>query len=758
MSIRFDSDKGVFLLDTPNSTYIIRLFKGRVLHGGWVRSIANYSGVCAMPMIDRSFAPVPADVHGEADFSPDVQQWEYPVALRGDMRSAAIEAVGAEGTVECELLYKAHRIFAGKKQIAGLPATYAADDEADTLEIDLADPCGDLAVTLSYTVWRGYDAICRHAVAKNTGSGVIDIRALMSASVDMPHSRFSLMQLSGAHARERHIVTRPLVQGAQGVESRRTMSSHQQNPFIALLGEGATEESGEVYGFNLVYSGNFKAEAEVDQFGVTRVQIGINPFNFNWRLEAGEEFASPEAVMVYSQAGVGEMSRTFHDLYRSHLCRGEWRDKVRPIVINNWEATYFDFTADKLFALADTAAAEGIELFVLDDGWFGKRNNDWCSLGDWDVNTAKLPNGLLEVSEGIHRRGMMFGLWFEPEMVSPDSDLYRAHPDWCLHCGERSRTLGRHQLVLDMGRGDVQDYLFEKLSTILTDNKVDYVKWDFNRSPSDVASALLGSERQQEAAHRFYLGLYALLERLVQKFPKILWESCSGGGGRFDPAMLYYMPQTWTSDNTDALSRLLIQEGTSVAYPASAMSCHVSAVPNHQVGRITSLSLRGHVAMAGTFGYELDLNRLNDLERAEIKEQVAWYKEIRHTVQFGDLYRLRTARTAGIENAMYAQEWAEKDKSRVVVTAAWTFAEANAPHEVLRLRGLDEGATYRIRSLAGLSVKMLLRQFFPQMSDGEFCVAADGTEITGAELMHIGLFIVNRPAYGGSVHFVLDRV
>ena len=760
MSIAFDEKKKVFLLNTPHSTYVIRLFEGRVLHGGWVKKINSYSGICAMPMIDRAFAAVPADLHAKVDFSPDTVQWEFPVALRGDSRSPAIEAIGKDGTVEAELFYEAHRIYKGKKAIEGLPATYAKDDEADTLEIDLYDPESPLKVTLFYTVWADKDVICRHTLAKNTGKEPIDIKSIMSASVDFPHSAFSMLQLSGAHARERHVITRELVPGMQKVESRRTASSHQQNPFIALVEQGATEEHGDVYGFNLVYSGNFTAQTEVDQYGVSRVQLGINPFNFSWKLEEGETFSTPEVVMVYSQNGLGEMSRTYHDLYRTNLCRGDWKDKVRPIVINNWEATYFDFTSEKLFALAETAAKLGIELFVLDDGWFGKRNNDWTSLGDWFENSSKLPKGgLKEISDGIHERGLKFGLWFEPEMVSPDSDLYRAHPDWCLHCGERSRTLGRHQLVLDMSRSDVVDYLFEKLSAILSSCQIDYVKWDFNRSPSDVGSALLGKDRQQEVSHRFYLGLYNLLERLTQKFPHILFESCSGGGGRYDPAMLYYMPQTWTSDNTDALSRLYIQEGTSIAYPASSMSCHVSAVPNHQVGRVTSLSLRGHVAMAGAFGYELDLNKLSDLERAEIAEQVAWYKDIRHTAEYGDLYRLKSPKTTQAKDAsVYAWESVEKDKSRALVTVAWAFSEANASYEILKLKGLDENATYRIKSLAGLSIKMLVRQFFPTAPDKQFCVLEDGTEISGAELMNLGLCIISQTNYGGSLHFKLERI
>jgi len=485
---------------------------------------------------------------------------------------------------------------------------------------------------------------------------------------------------------------RTLASGNQAIESRRGASSHQHNPFIALLEQGATEDAGNVYGFSLVYSGHFLAQVEVDQYETTRVSVGINPFDFTWLLQPGESFQTPEVATVYSANGLGDMSRTYHKLYRTRLCRGRFRDQVRPVLINNWEATYFDFTADKIENIARTGQELGIELFVLDDGWFGKRNNDRSSLGDWFVNASKLPLGLENLVERVRKLDMQFGLWFEPEMISPDSDLYRAHPDWCLHVAHRNRTEARNQLILDLSRQEVCDYIVKVVSDILESAPITYVKWDMNRHMTEIGSAGLPPERQRETAHRYMLGLYRVLEEITTAFPHVLFESCSGGGGRFDPGMLYYMPQTWTSDNTDAVTRLSIQYGTSIVYPICTMGAHVSAVPNHQVQRMTTLAMRGHVAMSGNFGYELDLTKFNDQEKEIVQGQVAFYKDIRHLIQFGDFYRLRSP----FEGNETAWMFVSEDQREAFVAYFNVLAEPNEPLRTIRLKGLNPDFDYEV--------------------------------------------------------------
>ena len=483
-----------------------------------------------------------------------------------------------------------------------------------------------------------------------------------------------------------------LVPGIQGIGSARGSSSHAHNPFAALVMPETTETQGDVYGFSLVYSGNFVAQAEVSQYGSTRLGIGINPFDFAWQLEAGEAFQTPEVVMVYSAHGIGEMSRTYHRLYRERLARGEHRDAIRPIKVNNWEATYFDFDAKKLHEIGQAASKCGIEMFVLDDGWFGKRDNDCSSLGDWFENRSKLPDGLEGVAKSMNEMGLRFGLWFEPEMVSPESDLYRKHPDWCLHIPNRRRTVGRNQLILDYSRDEVCEYIYTMIADILRRVPVDYIKWDMNRNMTEIGSAALPSSRQRETAHRYILNLYQLLERLTNDFPHILFESCSGGGGRYDPGMLYYMPQTWTSDNTDAIARLKIQYGTSIVYPSSSMAAHVSAVPNHQLRRITPLYTRGNTAMAGVLGYELDMTALSAAEQAEVMEQVERYKAIRHIVQYGDLYRLVSPFDTNASSWMHVTT----DQTAAVWVYCVTLAQANGPVPYVRMQGLSPDRMYRV--------------------------------------------------------------
>jgi alpha-galactosidase len=643
-------------------------------------------------MVERvSFSP---NYHSEdRTFSFDTLLSELPGYGRGDFREPAYEAQLANGTTVTDLHYVSHTITRGKPGLTGLPSTYAEhESEADTLELVLQDQASGLQAILQYTVFNNLDAITRSVRFENIGSSDVTLRRALSCNVDFRDSDYDMLHLSGSWGRERHISKRPLVPGIHRIDSKRGSSSHQQNPFLALLSKDATEEHGEVYGFSLVYSGGFVAQAEVEQYGTTRVNIGIQPFDFNWLLEPGESFQTPEAVLVRSSEGLGGMSRTYHRLYRTRLSRGAYRDQVRPVLINNWEATYFDFDADRIKEIASAGQELGIELFVLDDGWFGKRDDDCSSLGDWVEHTGKLPDGLGRLGEEITATGMKFGLWFEPEMVSPDSELYRAHPDWCLHVPDRSRTMAREQLVLDLSRQDVCDYIVESVSKVLASAPISYVKWDMNRNMTEIGSALLPAERQRETAHRYILGLYDALERITSAFPDVLFESCSGGGGRFDPGMLYYMPQTWTSDNTDAVERLKIQYGTSIVYPASAMGAHVSDVPNHQVHRSTPFQTRGHVAMSGNFGYELDLSKLTEEEKREVREQTVQYKELRVLIQFGDFYRLRSPFEGNDTAWMFVSE----DRTEAFAAYFRVLAEPNGPLRRLKFKGMDSTKQYRL--------------------------------------------------------------
>ena len=609
------------------------------------------------------------------------------------MRSPAIQVKLANGTTVTDFRYESHEIYRGKKKLEGLPATYAEkEDEVESLEITLKDEVANLRVILSYTVFENYDSITRSCKVINDSNDEVDILRALSANVDFTHSEFDLIQLSGSWARERHIVRTALRSGGQCIESRRGASSHAQNPFIALVSKDATEDKGEVYGFNLIYSGNFLASVEVDMHSNARTQIGINPFDFTWNLESGQSFQTPEVVMVYSPNGLTGMSHIYHDLYRERLCRGTHRDKERPILINNWEATYFDFNNEKIKEIAKESSKLGIELFVLDDGWFGERNNDDCSLGDWFVNEEKLKGGLNSLATDINKMGMQFGLWFEPEMISPKSKLYEEHPDWCIHIDGRIRSEARKQLILDLSRDEVCEASNKMDYRCVESAPTSYVKWDMNRNMTEIGSTAWPAKKQKEIAHRYMLGLYKILENITSNFPNILFESCSGGGGRFDGGMLYYMPQTWTSDDTDAIERLMIQEGTSLVYPTSSMGSHVSAVPNHQVHRSTPLNTRGVVAMAGSFGYELDVTKMNEEEKEEVKKQVEFYKNIRSTVQFGDLYRLKSS----FDSNEAAWMNLSKDGKEVVVSYVKKYAKANVIPRRLKVKALDENSLYEV--------------------------------------------------------------
>lgn len=674
MNIIFEESTKSFHLQTGKTSYIMQICKGGYLaHLYWGKHIrkAVYNELLSYKTRD-SFSPNP--VTGDNCLSLDTLPQEYPAYGNTDFRVPAYEVQLENGTTITDLKFESYNILKGKAVLNGLPSTYVeSENEALTLEIVMFDSLIGLKVILSYSVFDEHDVITRSVRFINEGATTLKLLRALSMSIDFNKDGYDFMQLSGSWARERHIERAPLNSGNKSIESRRGASGHQQNPFIALLSHDATEDYGDVYGFSLVYSGNFLAQAEIDQYNTTRVSMGINPFGFSWLLEPHDTFQTPEVVMVYSADGIGKMSRTYHKLYRTRLCRGKFRDSVRPVLINNWEATYFDFNADKIEAIASVGNDLGIELFVLDDGWFGKRDDDKSSLGDWVVDKNKLPKGLNNLAKRINNLGMQFGLWFEPEMISPDSNLYRLHPDWCLHVPNRTRSEARTQLVLDLSRIDVCDYIIKSISSILKSAPISYVKWDMNRNMTEIGSDLLPPDRQKETAHRYMLGLYRVMESITTSFPNILFESCSGGGGRFDPGILFYMPQTWTSDDTDAVERLKIQYGTSIVYPASTMGCHVSAVPNHQLGRNISLTMRGDVAMSGNFGYELDLTKFSDIEKEEVKLQILKYKELRELIQHGDMYRLLSP----FEGNETAWMYVSTDKSEAYISYFRVLAVPN---------------------------------------------------------------------------------
>jgi alpha-galactosidase len=692
-----------FFLQGATSTYAMAVHPSGVLqHLYWGERIAP-APVDAFPCIHFSNMEGIVESRGHTA-SLDVLAQEYPTTNEGDFRLPALDVEYADGTRSALLLYQSHTITPGKPRLPGLPATYVEDDdEAQTLIIYLQDELTQLKVALSYTVFANLDVIARSACVTNGSEDAMMLRRCLSASLDFPHADFDLLRLPGAWTRERAVERCALHSGAQTIGSRRGLSSPNDHPFFALLSPDATETQGQVYGFSFVYSGNHFGGAEVSTHFHTRACLGIHPDLFAWKLEPAESFQTPEVILAYSNQGLGGMSHQYHPLYRERLCRSPWRDAERPILVNNWEATYFDFDAEKITALARTAKTIGIELCVLDDGWFGKRNDDTSSLGDWVVDRTKLPDGLADLARKVNQVGLSFGLWFEPEMVSPDSDLYRAHPDWCLHIPGRARSKGRNQLVLDFSRPEVVDAIWTQLSEVLSSANIVYIKWDMNRHLSQVSSAGRAPDRQGETFHRYVLGLYSLLERLTATFPHILLECCASGGGRYDPGMLYYMPQTWTSDNSDAISRLKIQHGTSLIYPASTMDANVSPVPNHQVNRVTPMLTRCHVALAGVFGFQIDLTQLSAEDLAIATEMTAFAKQTRQLRATGTLHRLRDPFT---DNAA-AWMVVAKDHSELLVTYVHVLTEgfklpmqlpANGgkpAYSYLRLRGLNPDAVYR---------------------------------------------------------------
>ena len=706
MSVFFDSARRCFFLSGGNTSYVLHVDDtGRLLNLHWGARVPD--------------ASVTPDLSGYPDFASfdpteSTLPHELPTSGTGYFGVPAVSTLNAAGNTVTVLRYVSHRITPGKPTLPGLPATYVeSDSEADTLEILLRDALTGLEVTVLYSVFAASGVITRALLLRNTGSEPIRLTGLLSASAPLHGNGYDLIHLKGAWSRERQVVRVPTGEGEYRFGSRRGASGHEENPFIALCEPGTTEQYGSVWAMNLVYSGSFLASCNVDNAENTRLSIGLQPDCFSWMLGSGETFTSPEAVMVWSDKGLGGMSALYHDLYRRRLVRGVWRDRVRPILLNNWEATYFGFNEEKLLAIATKAREIGVELFVLDDGWFGKRDQDNCSLGDWVPDRKKLPSGLKALVDRVHALDMKFGLWFEPEMVSPDSDLYRAHPDWCLHVDGRPRTEARQQLILDLSRTEVQDYIISAVSTVLADAGIDYVKWDMNRNMTEGFSGNAVPEKQMETQHRYILGLYRVLETIRSRFPEVLFEACSGGGGRFDPGMLFYMPQVWTSDNTDAISRLKIQYGTSLVYPSSAMGAHVSAVPNHQNGRVTSIQTRCDVALGGNFGFELDLATLTPDELEIAAGMVRRVKDVRELTQKGIFSRLLSP----FEGEYTAWQFTAEDRSEALLCVYHTLITSAMPPVLVRMRELDPDALYR---------------------------SEDGQTYSGAVLMNIGIRVALR--------------
>ena len=690
MPISYNPQERVFRLDTPRTTYLMGLvgsegFLGHIYYGP---SIPDDNMRYLLRLEEKPFTPdaLPRERASFMDCFP----FEYPAWGGGDFREPCLRVRAPGGGESCGLFYSGHRIYPGKPPLEGLPAAYGGGDVCDTLEIICRDPALDLEVTLLYTAFSDVDVLCRSVRIRNGGQTPLDLTAALSASLELDGQDLDLITLHGSWSREREIDRRPLASGKQSAYSLRGISSHQYHPFLALCQHSASQEQGLCYGMTFVYSGNFLAQAELDQFQRVQAVMGIHPDGFAWRLEPGEAFQAPEVLLTCSDQGLGGMSRSFHDLLRRHLIRGQ--EKHRPTLLNSWEACYFDFDHDKLLELGREAAECGVELLVVDDGWFGRRDDETTSLGDWHVNEEKLPGGLKRLGEELAELGVGLGIWVEPEMVSPDSQLFRQHPGYAMAIPGRAPTLARNQYVLDLTQKKVRDLVYNQIADVLRSAPISYVKWDMNRPLTDVYSAALPPERQGEAAHRYVLGLYEMQERLVTDFPDILLENCCSGGGRFDAGMLYYSPQIWCSDNAEAMDRLWIQEATALVYPLSSMGAHVACCPSHTNGRVTPFETRGRVSLPGCFGYELDPGKLTEAERAQIPGQLEEYRKYGPIFRDGDYYRLASFRENGYYDAFMA---VSKDKAAAAVSYTQVRSRAYRRSLRLPLAGLEETALYR---------------------------------------------------------------
>ena len=728
MSIQFFEQKKLFILFSRNISYSFYVdSNGRLVHLHFGGKVRGEDGLIQQEIrkSHSSFSPwAPGE---KPQDSADALQLEFSGFNTGDFRINSATIQTGNGSNATDALYVSHRIFKGKKRPAGLPGAFAGESgNAETLEVTLRDTACNLEFVLCYSVFEDCDVIVRSVRVVNHTLSPVVIRRLMSAQLDLPHTMFDFIQLSGSWTRERHAVRTPLHPGIQAIRSVRGASGHQNSPAVALAARDATEYSGDVYGALLAYSGNFLIETEWEQYGTTRLCLGICPEMFSWTLAPGESFESPEVYFSYSAEGFTRMSQNFHDFIRGHLIRDGWAKKKRPLLVNSWEATYFDFNSEKLLGIARSAAELGIEMLVLDDGWFGVRNDDTTSLGDWFVNKNKIGD-LGDLVKKINALGLKFGLWFEPEMVSEKSELYQKHPDWVLHEPGRRCSIGREQMVLDMSRPEVVQHLFETIAEILRSANVEYVKWDMNRNLTEVYSAALPPDRQGEVAHRYMLGVYRLHEMLLEAFPGLLIEGCSGGGGRFDAGMFSYVPQIWCSDDTDAMERIRIQLGTSFFYPVSTMGAHVSVCPNHITGRTTPFATRGNLALSGTFGYELDLTKLTQDDRMQVREQIAIYHKYHALIACGNLYRLSDAFSV---NAFDAWMYVSKDRREALITAVCRFSEPNSGVRFVHPRGLDPETVYEV----------------------------DGIRISGATLMAVGIRLELPPGDGASRLYYLKAL
>ena len=691
MSVFYSKKDRSFRLDANNTSYMMKYTEeGYLCHVYFGAKVPDDDLGYLLRFDESPLTPLENN-RDRATFL-DTTPFEYSCFGIGDYREAAFKILDDKGMTAADLRYKSHKIYKGKPALEGMPATFATDSSGcETLEITLEDKPLGLEVVLVYTAFDKLDVITRSVRVNNVGSRSVQLTRVLSTCIDFDTDKFDMITLNGSWARERAVERCRLHHGKQLIDSIKGESSHQNNPFAALCDNNADEDRGEVFGFNFVYSGNFFAQAEVTQHKKTRFVMGINPLDFTWLLEAGESFTAPEVVMVHSDEGLGKMSRTFHDLYRENLIRGEYKDKRRPILINNWEATYFNFDTEKLISIAREASKLGIEMLVMDDGWFGHRDSDNSSLGDWFVYEKKLQGGLKYLVDEVNKLGMKFGIWFEPEMISPDSELYKAHPDWAIQIEGRPLTMSREQYVLDYSNKEVRDYIYGLMRKILDSANIEYIKWDMNRQFTEIGSNFLPANRQRELWHRYVLGVYDVMNRLTTDYPHLLLENCSGGGARFDPGMLYYSPQIWCSDDTDAIERLKIQHGTSMCYPCSAMGAHVSDCPNHTVGRNTPFKTRGHVAMVGTFGYELDVTRIPQEDRDAIPAQIEEFNKFNTLVRTGDHYRIGNMFE---DNTWDAWMFVSKDKTDALFEFVQVLARPNERSRRIKLKGLDPDAYY----------------------------------------------------------------